>query len=87
MREYEIKTNVRKTKLLRLKGTENVNVTAMEGKIQQVQKYKIFSHYINGRPDELKIRIFSTKEAFNNKKNLFCSSMDLRLVRCSVVRV
>lgn len=90
MNEYEMKTNEKKTKIMRLsyietrksgKGWEN---TIGWGEL-------IFRQYVNERLEERywrKIRISIAKKAFKNKKSLFYGSMDLwikkRLVKCYV---
>ena len=91
-RYYGMEMNVEKTKVMRTSRQPSpVTITIDQKQLENVKCFKYLGSMLteDGRCTcEIKSRIATTKAAFNKKKNLFTSKLDLnlrkKLVKCYV---
>ena len=91
-RYYGMERNVEKTKVMRISKQQSpVTITIDEKQLENVKYFKYLSSMLteDGKCTcEMKSRIAMAKAAFNKKKNLFTSKLDLnlrkKLVKCYV---
>src|SRR6266576_382167 len=90
-REYGMKINVRKTKVMRIGDKEDVKLKVNGKNIQQVMEYRYLGTRLTCKGNseaEIKARIGMAKEAFNRKKRILCGKLDnslrKRLAKCFV---
>ena len=89
--EYEMKINVRKTKVMRIGDDERINLKANGENIEQVNEFRYLGVRLTGRwnsETEIKTRIGMAKEAFNRKRRILSGKLDRtlrkRLAKCFV---
>jgi len=82
--EYNMKVNVKKTKVMRIsrQGGGKVNLVIGGQCVEQVTKFKYLGSYISedGRcEEEIRVRIGVAKEAFSKRKELLTKKMSKKL--------
>jgi len=91
-RYYDMEINVEKTKVMKISRQPSpITITIVQKQLENVKCFKYLGSMLTevGRCTcEIKSRIAMAKAAFNKKKNLFTSKLDLnlrkRLVRCYI---
>ena len=82
---YGTEINVEKTKVMRIsRRTSPVTIMIIQTQLESVECFKYLGSILtnDGRCTcEIKCRIALAKVSFNNKKNLFTSTLDLELRR------
>ena len=89
---YGMEINVEKTKVMRIsRQTSPVKIVINQTQLESVECFKYLGSMLTdgGRcTGEIKCRIAMAKAAFNKKKNLFTSTLDLelkkKLVKCYI---
>jgi len=88
--QYDMKINVKKTKVMRVsrKGEGDVNIFIEGKQVEQVKKFKYLGSIItdDGRcEEEIKARISNAKDAFSKRKELLTQKMS-KAVRKKIVK-